>query len=54
MLGERLNVIRKAGSSYSFGEVKLGQGLDAAKKFLKENPKIVKEIRNALAKVSAA
>lgn len=38
------SVIEKSGSWYVFGGEKLGQGLENSKKFLKENPKIVKEI----------
>lgn len=39
-------VINKSGNSYSFGNEKLGVGREAAKKYLKENPKIMSEIRN--------
>jgi recombination protein RecA len=40
--------LKKAGNSYSFGEVKLGTGRENAKAFLKENPKILKEIEKAI------
>lgn len=43
-LGEKYNLISKSGSSYSFGEVKMGRGYDATRTFLKENPKIKNEI----------
>ena len=43
-LGEKYGVISKSGSSYSYGEVKLGRGYDAARTFLKENDKVKKEI----------
>jgi recombination protein RecA len=39
-LGEKMNLIQKSGSSYSYGEDKLGRGYDATRQFLKENPKI--------------
>ncbi len=52
MLGERMGVIRKAGASYSFGELKLGQGLDNAKKFLKEDHKVARDILKAIEKAS--
>ncbi|RMH05471.1 MAG: recombinase RecA [Aquificota bacterium] len=39
-----LKVITKSGSWYSYGEVRLGQGKDQAKKFLQENPEIAEEI----------
>ncbi len=43
-LGEKYEIIKKAGSSYSYGEVKLGVGYDKARVFLKENPKVASEI----------
>lgn len=43
-LGEKYGIIQKAGSSYSYGEVKLGRGYDASRTFLKENPKITNEV----------
>jgi recombination protein RecA len=51
-LGERYALIEKSGSSYSFGEHKLGRGYDAARTFLRENPPIatalLKNIRASL------
>ena len=51
-LGESLNIVYKSGSSYSYGEEKLGRGYDASRTYLRENPKIannlLKEIRKAL------
>lgn len=38
-------VINKSGNSYSFGEEKLGVGREAAKRYLKENPKLMAQIR---------
>ena len=43
-LGEKYGIISKSGASYSFGEVKLGRGYDAARAFLKENTKERNEI----------
>ncbi len=43
-LGEKFGIIDKSGSSYSFGEIKLGRGYDAARTFLKENKKLSGEI----------
>ncbi|MBI1971428.1 MAG: recombinase RecA [Candidatus Wildermuthbacteria bacterium] len=46
--GIREGVVQKAGSWLQFGETKLGQGVDGAKKFLAENPKIKEEIKEKL------
>ena len=42
--GLNSGVIKKAGASMTYGEMKLGQGFDNAKNFLKENPKVREEI----------
>lgn len=42
--GVKFGVVTKAGSHYSFGEQKLGQGMDGSRQFLKENPKLKKSI----------
>lgn len=42
--GVKYGVIKKSAASYSYGKQKLGQGLEKAKLFLQENPKILKEI----------
>ena len=41
-------IINKAGNSYSYGETKLGVGREKVKVFLKENPKMMKEIRDKI------
>lgn len=46
-LGEKFKLVTKSGSSYSYGEEKLGRGYDAARTFLREN----KKVANALEKV---
>jgi len=38
-------VLQKSGNSYGFGEEKLGVGREKAKQFLRENPKMMAEIR---------
>jgi len=43
-LGEKYEILSKSGASYAFGDVKLGRGYDATRSFLKENPKVTKEI----------
>lgn len=39
-LGEMAGVLKKSGSWFSFGDYRLGQGRDAVRQFLKENPDI--------------
>ncbi len=43
-LGEKMGLVTKTGSSYSYGEVKLGRGYDATRQFLREDKKIAEEI----------
>ncbi len=47
-LGTKLNLIKKSGSWFTFKDKKLGQGKETAKKFLKENEKITKEIESLI------
>lgn len=49
-IGEQHGIIQKSGSSYAYGEEKLGRGYDAARIFLKENPKITNKIIKELKK----
>ena len=48
--GIKYNVVKKSGNTLSFMDTKLGVGLEAARKYLQENPKIQKEIRTAIQK----
>jgi len=43
--GVAYSVISKSGNTYSFGEEKLGTGRENVKQFLKENPKLIAEVR---------
>lgn len=43
-LGSELNIVKKSGSWYSYGETKLGQGRDAVKQLLCDNPDLADEI----------
>jgi recombination protein RecA len=43
-LGEKMELLSKSGSSYSYGDVKLGRGYDATRQFLKENVPVRNEI----------
>ncbi|MCF7820332.1 MAG: recombinase RecA [Candidatus Pacebacteria bacterium] len=47
-------VIKKSGNSYTFGEVKLGVGRENAKKGLREDKKIMKEIRTKVLELAQA
>lgn len=48
--GLKVGVLTKSGSWIQYGDTKLGQGMDQAKQFLRENPKIAKEIRGEVLK----
>lgn len=43
-LGVEFGVIKKAGSWYSYGETKLGQGRDGVKQLLEDNPELMDEL----------
>ncbi|WP_432709407.1 recombinase RecA [Pedobacter sp.] len=43
-IGVDFNIIKKAGSWFSYGETKLGQGRDAVKQLLLDNPELADEI----------
>ena len=43
-LGVETEVLKKSGSFYSYGDTKLGQGRDAVKKLLRENPDLMDEL----------
>jgi recombination protein RecA len=53
-LAVELNLIKKSGSWFSYGETKLGQGRDAVKQIIKDNKELMNEleqkIKEALAK----
>lgn len=49
-LGEKLGIISKTGTSYSFGEDKLGRGYDATRTYLRENKKIANQILKEIKK----
>jgi recombination protein RecA len=55
-LGVDQNIIKKSGSWFSYGDTKLGQGRDAVKKLLIDNPELSEEleakIRDGLSEVS--
>ncbi|MFH0760699.1 MAG: recombinase RecA [Bacteroidota bacterium] len=43
-LGAELNIIKKSGSWFSYGETKLGQGRDSVKLLLDDNPELAEEL----------
>ena len=47
-LSAELNVIKKSGSWFSYGETKLGQGRDAVKKILVDNPELCVELETRI------
>jgi recombination protein RecA len=51
-LGEKYDIISKAGASYSYGDIKLARGYDATRQILKDDKKlsseILKKIRQAM------
>ena len=48
-LGVDLGIIKKSGSWFSYGETRLGQGRDAVKKIIKDNPALSEEIEAKIA-----
>ena len=47
-LGTDLGIIKKSGSWYSYKETKLGQGRDAAKQLVKDNPELAEELEGLI------
>jgi len=45
-LGVEYKVVDKSGAWFSYGEVRLGQGRENSKQFIRENPDLAKEIRS--------
>ena len=44
--GTDFNIIKKSGSWFSYGDTKIGQGRDAVKQILKDNPELYEELKN--------
>lgn len=47
-LGTELEIIKKSGSWFSYGETKLGQGRDAVKQLIADNPELSEEIEKKI------
>ncbi len=48
--GVKQDVIKKAGSWFQYEDAKIGQGMEGARTFLRENPKIAKKIKEDIFK----
>jgi recombination protein RecA len=47
-LGAELELIKKAGTFFSYGDIRLGQGRENAKQYLKQNPELAQEIEQQI------
>jgi len=47
-LGVDFNIVKKSGSWFSYGDTKLGQGRDAVKSLLEDNPDLVEELETKI------
>jgi recombination protein RecA len=52
-LGVDLEIIKKSGSWFSYGDTKLGQGRDSVKQIIKDNPELYDELKNKIMKALA-
>jgi recombination protein RecA len=47
-MGSQHDIIKKSGSWFSYGDLRLGQGADKTKLYLKENPQLIEQITTQL------
>ena len=47
-LAVEFEIIKKAGSWFSYGDTKLGQGRDAVKALIKDNPELADELEEKI------
>ncbi len=47
-LGVELGIVKKSGSWFSYGDTKLGQGRDAVKSLIKDNPDLAEELEGKI------
>ena len=47
-IGVELGIVKKSGSWFSYGETKLGQGRDAVKGLIKDNPELADELEGKI------
>lgn len=50
-LGVNYNIIKKSGSWFSYGEAKLGQGREAVRKLIRDNPELAAELESKILEV---
>ena len=53
-LGSKLDIVQKSGAWFNYGEIRLGQGRDNAKEYLRQNPELAEEIADKLMGRTAA
>ena len=53
-IGVEMNIINKSGSWFSYGETKLGQGRDAVKNIISDNPELMDELENKIKEALAS
>ncbi len=46
--GLKYGILSRSGAWFNYGDTKLGNGLEASKKFLRENPKLVKDVEKLI------
>jgi len=47
-IGLELGLVSKAGAFFSYGDIRLGQGRESAKQYLKQNPELAQEIEERI------
>ena len=47
-IGVELGIVKKSGSWFSYGDTKLGQGRDAVKNLIKDNPELMEELEKKI------
>ncbi len=47
-IGVEMNIVNKSGSWFSYGETKLGQGRDAVKQLILDNPELMEELEGRI------
>jgi recombination protein RecA len=52
-LGVDLEIIKKSGSWFSYGDTKLGQGREAVKSVIKDNPELMDELEQKIIEASS-